>query len=108
MKKFRCVVTRTDKYIIEIDENIYGDRKFNEEFSKVFYPFDCVEDHVDHLAQNQARIGDAFIEGYGYVRKNGRLPYSVSDNSKETAKGLNIIIEDEDNDCCVDIEEVND
>lgn len=74
MKKFKCTVTRVDEYEIEIDEEI-----INEEWLAAFrdfmYPFEDLEEHAEHLAQYEARIGSGFIEGYGVVKRNGRLPY---------------------------------
>lgn len=64
MKKYKCTVTRTDEYIIEIDENIING-EWMENFRSYMYGFDTLEEHAEHLAQFQARVGDHdFIEGY--------------------------------------------
>lgn len=118
MKKFKCTVTRTDEYEIEIDETIYN-KEWMEKFSSYMYDFNSLSQHVEHLAQYQARLGSgaSFIEGYGYVNRNGKLPYSPEDfdengewlpeeQRRQTAPGLNINIISEDEDCEVDVEEL--
>lgn len=120
IRKFKCIVRREDEYIIEIDDEIIND-EFNKEFSKHFYPFDELEDHAEHLSQIQARFdnSDGFIEGYGYIKRDGELPFSFKDFDKngkwlpqkkqrQPTDGINIIIEDEDNYCEVDVEEIVD
>jgi len=116
MKKFRCVVTRTDEYVIELDETVFTE-EYMEEFRGVFYPFYSLDDHAEHLAKMQAIIGDdSFIEGYGHVLRDGKLPFSGADFDKDgaflpeeqrrkPAQGINIIIEDED-ECDVEVTEV--
>ena len=117
MKKFKCTVTRTDEYEIEIDENIYNE-EWMENFRSYMYDFDSLEEHAEHIAQFQARLGEhVFIEGYGYVKRDGNLPYGSEDFDKngnwlpeserrQPAKGLNIIRISEDNDCDVEVEEI--
>lgn len=118
MKKFKCTVTRIDEYEIEIDETIC-DEKWIEEFQGYMYPFETLTEHAEHLAQYQARLGSeyTFIEGYGYVKRNGELPYGHEDFDKkgnwlpeekrrQPAPGLNIKIVSEDSDCEVEVEEL--
>lgn len=116
MKRFKCTVTRTDEYIIELDENVIN-KEFMSEFRQVFYNFTSLENHAEHLAQFQARIGNSFIEGYGHVNRDGKLIFSLEDYNKDGSKkpenerrksaaGINIISVDEDNDCEIDIEDI--
>lgn len=118
MKKFKCTVTRTDEYEIEIDENIINE-EWMEHFRSYMYDFDELSEHAEHLAQFQARFGSEqdFIEGYGYVTRDGKLPFSHEDYGKDgkilpeterrqQALGLNIKIISEDDGCDVEIEEV--
>lgn len=104
MRKFKCVVTRVDEYEIEID-----DKKFNEEwmrnFKECMYDFDTYENHAEHIAQFRARFGCRFIEGYGTPLENSKKPFFVKD--EEVEKGININIISEDNDCEVEVEEIN-
>ena len=53
MKKFKCTVTRTDEYEIEIDENIINE-EWMEHFRSYMYGFDELSEHAEHLAQFQA------------------------------------------------------
>lgn len=117
MKKFKCTVTRVDEYKIEIDENIIND-EWMEHFRSYMYDYYELSEHAEHLAQFQARIGDQdFIEGYGHVKRNGKLLYSREDydesgkrlpesECRQPAPGINIKVVSEDNDCEVDVEEV--
>jgi hypothetical protein len=64
MKRIVRFVTEVE---VHIDEAKFTPA-FMEEFRKVFYPFQTLEDHLLHLGQLYARgIADdhAFIEGYG-------------------------------------------
>lgn len=110
MKKFQVTVTRVDTYIIELDEQIINDA-WRADFEKHFWKVPDLKDVAEHLATNQARFGqkDGFMEGFGYVKRDGALPYSFKDiDSKgnplpdsarrKAAAGINIIIDDEDND----------
>lgn len=118
MKKFKCTVTRTDEYEIEIDENIVNE-EWMKHFRSYMYAFNELSEHAEHLAQFQARLGseETFIEGYGHVTRDGELPFSYEDYGKDGKKlpeaeqrqpapGLNIKIISEDNDCEVEVEEV--
>lgn len=117
MKKFKCTVTRTDEYEVEIDENIINE-EWMEHFRSYMYDFDELSEHAEHLAQFQARFGEHdFIEGYGHVKRNGKLLHSREDfddkgnwlpesERRQPALGINIKIVSEDNDCEVEVEEV--
>lgn len=105
MKRFECTVTRTDKYIIEFDENII-DEGWMKEYRKHFYRFNTLEEHAGHIAQFRARFDDHyFIEGYGVPLINGIPPWSITEENG-LEKGINIIIESEDQECDVDVEEI--
>lgn len=106
MKRFKCTVERTDEYIIEFDENIY-DERWIEDFKRYFYDFDDLKEHAEHIAQFRARFGDhSFIEGYGIPLVNGKVHWSVKDKEKNKEIGINIKIISEDDDCYVDVEEL--
>lgn len=113
--KFKVTVTRTDEYIIELDENIYNEA-WLADFSKVFYDFN-IREVAEHLAQFQARFGSVhdFIEGFGYVTRNGKLPFGNADfdangnwlpedQRRQPAPGLNIVILSEDEDLEIETE----
>lgn len=104
MKRFKTTVTRTDEYIIEIDENII-DEEWMKHFARYFDDFDTYEEHAEHLAQYRARFEQSFIEGYGEVLINGKKSWSVEDE-KDVNKGINIIIKREDEDCEVELKEI--
>jgi hypothetical protein len=56
---------------IELDETKF-DEAFMAEFRQSFYPFYDINDHVEHLAQLQARgLLDFFTEGYGEIKDMG-------------------------------------
>lgn len=58
---------------VTVDESKFTD-EFMEEFRRHFYPFNTIEEHMEHLAQLEARglIGvDNFVEGYGDIREFG-------------------------------------
>jgi len=105
MKRFKTTVTRIDEYIIEIDENII-DEEWMKDFKRYFYGFDSYEEHAEHLAQYRARFEQSFIEGYGEILINSKKSWNVKDEN-EVQKGINIIIESEDNDCEVEVEEID-
>ena len=114
MKKYKVEVTRRDEYIIEIDESIYEDPKWKEAFESVFWEVDDTSEIAEHLAKQQARFGSngescSHLEGFGYVTRNGELPFSSidfdekgnwlpEDKRRQPVQGLNIVIVDEDSD----------
>ena len=108
MKKYRVKVIREDEYEIEFDENKIN-KEWMADFRDFMYPFKDLEEHAEHLAQYEARIGDAFIEGYGVVKRNGKFPYPYNtEEHKDTCKedGINIKVISEDNRCDVEVEEL--
>lgn len=104
MKRFKTTVTRTDEYVIEIDENVINE-EWMKHFARYFYGFDTYEEHAEHLAQYRARFEASFIEGYGEVLINGKKSWRLKDEN-EVEKGINIIIKSENQDCEVEVEEV--
>jgi len=104
MKRFKTTVTRTDEYIIEIDENIINE-EWMKHFARYFYGFDTYEEHAEHLAQIRARFENSFIEGYGEVLINGKKSWSVEDE-RDVNRGINIVVKSEDQDCEVEVEEI--
>lgn len=103
MKRFKCTVERTDKYIIEFDEKQLNEEWINQ-FKESFYDFDTLEEHAEHIAQHRARFGVDFIEGYGSPLVNGKSPYY--DDKKEVERAINIKIVSENNNCDVDVVEI--
>ncbi len=56
---------------IELDESKF-DEAFMSEFRKHYYDFDEFKDHVEHLAQLEARdLLVGFVEGYGPIESMG-------------------------------------
>ena len=54
-------------------------------YQRYFYDFDTVEEHVENLAQLEARglIGwDNFVEGYGNIKDMG-IDIKIVDGTKE-------------------------
>ena len=106
MKKFKCTVTRVDEYIIELDENVLNE-EWMEHFRSYMCPYYELSQHAENLANFQARFGNSFIEGYGYVKRNGReLGLLEEKEDRKPAPGINIVIVDEDNVCEVETEEI--
>jgi len=103
MKRFKCKVERIDEYIIEFDESVLND-EWLDEFSKHFYKFKDLEEHAEHIAQHRARFEQNFIEGYGIPLVNGKVPHFADE--KSVSKAINIIIVNEDEDCEVEVEEI--
>jgi hypothetical protein len=98
-------ITRTDEYIIEIDEEIYGKPEWQQEFSRYFHNIDgddWAEDIAKDLAYAEMQDVGRFIEGYGRVPRDGSRGYDSEDfrNGKqlpdnelpEFAPGLNICV----------------
>lgn len=56
---------------VEIDETKF-DEAFMAEFRKSFFQFDTVQEHVEHIAQLEARgLLQDFTEGYGPIKDFG-------------------------------------
>jgi hypothetical protein len=104
VKKFEVEVTRTDKYIIEIDEE-----KFNQEWidcwKNVFIDLDTLEEHAENIAVSRARFKSSFIEGYGIPLINGHKPPFIKNGAVE--EGINIKLIDEDDDWYTTVKEIN-
>ena len=105
-RTFEAEVTRVDRYTIEIDESVMNE-EWMEEFRNVFYNFDDIEEHVDHIAQYRARFNnDSFyggsIEGYGEIALHG----VVKKDAPFPFPAVNIKKADEDNDIDVTVWEV--
>ena len=95
MKRFKCTTIRTDEYIIEFDEDIFND-EWIKNFKRCFYGFDSLEEYAEHIAQFRARFERSFIEGYGIPLVNGKIPWDVNTDTDHIEKGINIVIESED------------
>lgn len=104
IRKFRCEVTRVDEYEIELDDEVLNEEFLNE-FSKYFYEFDTLEEHAEYIAEFRARFGERFIEGYGSPLVNGKKPYF--EQEKYVNKAINIKVISEDDDCEVEVEELD-
>lgn len=103
IKKFKVIATRTDEYIVEIDETLYNE-EWRESFSNHFWDLDSTEDVAADLALAQIKRGDSHKEGYGYVKKNGKLPFPIHD--KEPSEGLNIQVISEDYDYDTEVKDI--
>lgn len=57
---------------VEIDETKFTE-EWMKEFRKNFYPFYTLEDHIEHIAQLEAReiLTPVFVEGYGPLKSMG-------------------------------------
>ena len=95
MKKFIVEVTRTDKYTIELDENIINE-EWLKGYSKFFRDVDSLEEIAEILAKRVACNPDEdFMEGFGYVKQNGALLNRLYfKEAIEAAPGINICLED--------------
>jgi hypothetical protein len=102
IKKIKVQVTRTDEYVVEIDEAIYNE-EWREKFATVFWPLESTEDIAQDLAQKQMISGQGFWEGYGFVKQDGRLWFPI--HAQKATEGLNVrVISKEDYE--FDIEEI--
>lgn len=119
MAKFNITVTRTDEYIIDIDESVYT-KEALEAWSEVFATVENIEDFAKDFAVAWMRNEDKyFIEGYGYVKEfmeNGTLkgiPYRKEDGSfgfpmpvDHYAKGISITPVSQDDDYETELETI--
>jgi hypothetical protein len=57
---------------VEVDETKFTPEWITD-WQKVFYPFNSVEDHIEHIAQMEARdiLNPKFTEGYGPLADMG-------------------------------------
>lgn len=104
MESYQCEVERTEKYVVEFDESICNEQ-WMKDFRSVFYDFDSLEEHAEHIAQYRARFGRGFIEGYGIPLENGQVPYwAFSDERKKQVNhAINIKVISEDEEIHVDV-----
>lgn len=119
IRTFTVEVTRVDEYKVEIDDSIINE-EWMAYFENYFWKLDNDLKKVAAAITNfQARFGDGdgFIEGFGYVKRDGKLPFSSADldengewlpeeEQREPNQGLNIIIVNEDNDIEIDVTEI--
>lgn len=71
MKKFR--VTLTQEVEVTVDETKFTE-EFLEEFRRVFYALNTVEEHAAHLGKLRMQEGvyeSSEVEGYGVLRDFG-------------------------------------
>lgn len=104
MKRYKCVVTRREEYIIELDDNKLNE-EWMQEFKEVFYDFDDLEEHAEHIAKERARFGHGFFEGYGIPLVNGKS-ICFDEAETEVNESINIKVISEDDDCDVDVYEL--
>lgn len=107
-RKFKVQVERIDNYEVEIDDEVINE-EWMEKFRNVFYDFDDLEEHAEHLAQFKARFRNGafpgfFIEGYGIPLLNGEA--GSGSREKDVNRAINIIVVDEDNDIDVSVQEL--
>ncbi len=99
MKKFNVVVTRTDEYEKEVDENVWNEKELAD-WSKTFHHVSDQWDVAQDLAERVIRQGHSeFIEGYGHIaafRKKDGYEYHSYTKSKCPGIKLTVISEDED------------
>lgn len=87
----KYLATLTFEVSVEVDETKF-DEEFMAEFRESFYPFHDLEDHVEHIAQLEARgLLEDFTEGYGEISDFGikakTLDWHVDDVTRETIGG---------------------
>ena len=85
-KYMKKIVVVTQRIEVTIDEAKF-DEEFLQEFRESFYPFNTVDDHIEHLAQLFARgiaydSPTCFIEGYGEARDLG-IEFEIIDTDVE-------------------------
>lgn len=71
-KIFTVEVTQTVQVTLE-QPDIFTE-EFNQDFSDIFWEVSSDEDHIEHIAQMEARglVGyDTFVEGYGKLTDLG-------------------------------------
>jgi uncharacterized protein (DUF2126 family) len=68
---------------VEVDETKFTP-EWIEDWQKVFYPFNTIDDHLEHIAQMEARdiLNPKFTEGYGPLTDMG-IKASVVSQSAE-------------------------
>ena len=105
IKRFNVTVTRTDEYIVEIDEEIYNE-EWQENFERYFYSLDDgLESIAEDIATFRARFGERYQEGYGRIIEDSTILECLKE---EYAEGLNIIVKSEDEEVDTDVEQLED
>jgi hypothetical protein len=99
------VVTTTNEYIIEIDENVINE-KWMQDYREDFTNLKTLKDHAANIAWNRAHYGHDFYEGYGYVMQNGKMPCFTESGSQYIEKGINLIVVSENDEIEIDSEEI--
>lgn len=100
IKRLKVEVTIINEYIVEIDEDIYNEA-WEKEFSQAIHSFegDRFKGIAKDLVWNQVIGDDEYVEGYGSVKVDGKVHWSVN-----ATEGLNIIPLSEFEDVDYDIE----
>ncbi len=115
MPKFNVTVTRTDTYIIDVDDTVWTPAEI-EDWGNIFWGGLTPEDVASSLATARFCHGNEFLEGFGYVREvdseGTKIGNIYTDNfsplpEEEYAKGLTIYCESEDETLDVDISLIN-
>lgn len=106
MKKFKVRVERVDEYEIEFDEDIINDG-FLESYKEYFSDIETLEEHAENIAIFRARFGEGFVEGYGNVMVNGRLPFMVKEDAVEKGINIKVVSEDDFNNMYTEVEELD-
>lgn len=100
IRKFQVEVVRTDKYVVEIDDEVLNE-KWMADFSQVFYDFYELEEHAKHIAQfraryNNCRMDAGHIEGYGLPYLNGQKSiFEKNESMHQPAINIQVLSEDE-------------
>lgn len=94
MRKFKVIVTTTKEFEIELD-NVKITEEVLDGFESVFYPLDEEDDRIKSMAGDYCRLrakyGQGFIEGYGHVLEEGRIPLSAKFANEEPNDAINIV-----------------
>ena len=100
MNKFKCTITKTTEYEIEIDESVWTNEALKN-WSSVFEDVESQQELAEVLAQRmEDHCPGEFIEGFGKPNFKGKK----TGNSKDSNDSINIVSISEDID--VDSEEV--
>lgn len=104
IRKFKCEVTSTSEYVIEIDDSVWSEEAL-ENWSRVFCDVDNLEEVVKILAIQKTKYdAGEFIEGFGIPKINGRVPYTGANQIVNNDVNINIIYEDDLDSNVVEIE----
>lgn len=89
MKKFRIKVVKEAEYEIEVDDNVWTEKEL-EDFRKVFYQLHSTQEVAETVAEMYFEQGQGcFLEGFGIPMVNGRDPYFVyGDNKNSISKDI--------------------